>query len=184
MKRFSLRGIILGIISLGLLGGLTYLIISLASTDWRTYNIDEVENLFSSYYSEESFTMVDDSADHLSDVGIIVESANDLARKVLIMKNFELGNPSMSDEDIAAGYKYRYLLLETGLTAEEVETDYDAALINIENTRDYYMENEEGNETLKNLYADAIIGKGHDYVYVIIGDEAELMKREMEMLLK
>ena len=176
-EKFEVRKLILWILGLALFGVLVWLIVKITTTDWRTYDINEVQKLFSFYYGSEGFEGVEVPRDDLVHFGMMNE---DPELKMIVMKNFEPMNEPKERED----GKNRYLLLEVGLDEGKVKESFESLEANITSAREYYAENEEGNEYKKALYDGAKYGKGHDFVYVLMGDEAELMEREMKMLLK
>ncbi len=137
--------------------------------DDKKFDLNKVKEQFISYYVDEELQELE--KDNLDYYFQIPSSEIDNG---LLLSNF---NPYNMDEEKTS---HKLLLLLTDLSIEKVDEYYDS----LDGIIYVYTNNDSLDESVTSLYKNAILKRGKSYVYLIIGEENNIMEQELLNLYK
>ncbi len=135
----------------------------------KKFDLNKVKEQFISYYADEGLQELE--KDNLDYYFQIPSSEIDNS---LLLSNF---NPYNMDEEKTS---HKLLLLLTDLSIEKVDEYYDS----LDGIIYVYTNNDSLDESISSLYENAILKRGKSYVYLIIGEENNIMEEELLNLYK
>lgn len=137
--------------------------------DDKKFDLDKVKEQFMSYYVDNGLQELDkDNFDYYFQI-----PSSEIENGILL-SNFD---PYNIDEEHNSS---KLLLLITDLTIEKVDEYYDS----LNGLLYVHSNNDKLDNYLTSLYKNAILKRGKSYVYLIIGEDNDIMEQELLRLYK